>query len=108
MIEVYATERGGKSRLWVKGHATKGVDRDIVCAGVSALVQALILYAAERPETRRRLRYQLRSGEAFFSCYGIGQGFGVALRGLLSIAREHPEHLLIRSFPAVDDKCHAT
>ena len=104
MIEVYATQGGGKCRLLVTGHATEGADRDIVCAGVSALVQSLALYAADRPDIRRRLRCHVQPGEVFFSCHGIEQGFGTVLCGLFAIAREHPDCLAIRSFIAVDDK----
>ena len=102
MIEVFATA-GGKCRLWVEGHAAPDADRDAVCAGVSALVQSLVLYAADRIGTVH-LRYHLAPGQAFFSGYGVTEGFALVLRGLSAIAERHPQHLQIRSVLAVDDK----
>ena len=106
MITAYATQRGEKSRLWIEGHACEGQDRDAVCAGVSALVQSLVLYAVA--SHARRLRYELAPGKAFVSCYGLGRPFEMVLCGLYAIAREHPDHLKIISNVAVDDKCDRT
>lgn len=103
MIEVFATRKGDKCRLFVRGHAAPDRDRDAVCAGVSALVQSLVLYAATAPNARY-LRYDLASGCAFFSCFGVSQAFSMALLGLEAIAREHPLHVAIKSLAAVDDK----
>ena len=107
MIEVCATEGGGKYRLWIEGHAQSGAERDAVCAGVSALVQSLVLYAAQTA-TQRRLRYQLSPGQAFFSCRDVGEGFALVMGGLAAIAREYPRHLRINSFLSVDDKSEQT
>ena len=46
MIAVYVEKRGKRCRLYVEGHAEYAPDgADIVCAGVSALVGSLLLYA---------------------------------------------------------------
>ena len=97
MIEVYATQRGGKYRLFLTGHATAGEESDAVCAAVSSLVQALFLFATECDECRY-LRHYLRSGEAFLSCRGgLGRGFDVVMTGLSAIAKAHPEAVAIRA-----------
>jgi uncharacterized protein YsxB (DUF464 family) len=106
MITAYATQRGDKSRLWIEGHASEGQDREAACAAVSALVQSLVLYAVA--SNARHLRYQLAPGKAFFSCHGLQRPFEMVLCGLCAIAREHPEHLQIKSAVAVNDKCDGT
>jgi hypothetical protein len=70
MIRVYAERKGGRCRLFVTGHANEGKDRDAVCAGVSALTEALVLYADAAPACRH-LRRSVRAGEVFFSCRGL-------------------------------------
>ena len=97
MIEVYADRIGDKCRLLAQGHADKGPERDVVCAGVSALVQSLLIYAKAHPALRRRLRYYAAPGEAFFSCCGIGEGFELVLQGLRAIAQDYEENLVIHT-----------
>ncbi|MBQ8341148.1 MAG: ribosomal-processing cysteine protease Prp [Clostridia bacterium] len=103
MIQIYVTEGGGKCRLFAEGHAANGKDREAVCAGVSALIQALILYAGER-SVACRLRYQLAPGLAFFSAHGLDEGFALVKKGLSAIAEAYPTYLQINSFVPVDDK----
>lgn len=95
MIRVYAERKGGRCRLFVTGHANEGKDRDAVCAGVSALTEALVLYADATPACRH-LRRSVRAGEVFFSCRGgLGAGFDLVVGGLRAIANAYPEHLCI-------------
>lgn len=92
MIEVYAAQRGEKSRLFVTGHASEGPLRDQVCAAVSALSCALVFYADQSKDCRR-LRYHMAPGEVFLSCHGLGKGFEVIRTGLLSLAERYPEYV---------------
>ena len=101
MIRVFATQNGAKCRLWVEGHAA-GEERDAVCAGVSALVQSLVLYA-QNSSRARYLRCTMAPGQVFFSCIGIAEGFALVLHGLCAIAQTHPQHVQIE-FLSVDDK----
>ena len=102
MIRVYATRNGEKCRLWVEGHAAAGQERDAVCAGVSSLVQSLVLYAQNSPHAGR-LRCATAPGQAFFSCIGVAEGFALVLHGLCVIAKAFPQHVQIE-FLSVDDK----
>ena len=97
MIRIYAERRGSRCRLFVEGHAAYATGPDVVCAGVSALVQSLLIYAKAHPALRRRLRYYAAPGEAFFSCCGIGEGFELVLQGLRAIAQDYEENLVIHT-----------
>lgn len=99
MIEVYAQRHGTRCRLLVTGHAESGAQQDAVCAAVSALTAALVLYVLEK-KTCRHVRYSMASGEVFLSCHDPGEGFALVMRGLSAIAAEYPEHVRI----VVDDK----
>lgn len=102
MIEIYADKTGGRYRLYARGHAEPSEDRDIVCAGVSALIEGLVLYAKGRAACRH-LRCNISSGEVFLACRGGLEGaFEATLCGLLHICRLYPAHL--KFFGSVDDK----
>ena len=97
MIRIYAERRGSRCRLFVEGHAEYAIGPDVVCAGVSALVGALVKYAASSPACRH-LRHSVKSGEVFLSCRGgLGAGFDLVLTGLSAIAAEYPDHVKIES-----------
>lgn len=91
MIEVYARRRGERCTFFATGHAAKGDERDVVCAGVSALTSALIFHAVKT--SARYLRYTMASGQVFLSCHGLGAAFDLVLTGLSAIAAGYPEHL---------------
>ena len=99
MIEVYARRRGERCTFFATGHAEKGDERDVVCAGVSALAGALVFHAAKK--SARYLRYTMSSGQVFLSCHGLGEAFDLVLTGLSAIATRYPAHLRM----TVDDKC---
>ena len=65
MIHIYAHRKGERCRLYVTGHADGGEERHVICAGVSALTGALVLYAAANC---KNARYYMASGEVFLSC----------------------------------------
>jgi uncharacterized protein YsxB (DUF464 family) len=97
MIHVYADRRGSRCRLLVTGHAAYAKGPDVVCAGVSALVGALVEYA-EHSAACRHLRRSVESGEVFLSCRGgLGVGFDMILTGLSAIAEAYPDHVKIES-----------
>ena len=97
MIRIYAERSGSRCRLCVEGPGGYAKGPDVVCAGVSALVGALIQYAARTPACRH-LRYCVKNGEAFLSCRGgLGSGFDIVLCGLSAIAEEYPGHVRIEN-----------
>ena len=101
MICVYAHRTGKRCRLYVEGHADGGEERHVICAGVSALTGALILYAAANC---KHARFYMSPGKAFLSCPTLGEGFEVALRGLCEIAKTYPDQVKIIECAPVDDK----
>ncbi len=97
MIRVFSHRCGGKYRLYVTGHADYAPGNDIVCAGVSALIGALVQYAKTSPACRH-LRCRMEAGEAFLSCRGgLGAGFDMIVGGLAAIAASYPEHVTVQS-----------
>ena len=103
MIRIYFYRKGEHCRLFATGHAEADAERDAVCAGVSALTSALVLCALAEPGCKH-LRYSMEPGEVFFSCRGLREGFTLVQRGLLAIAKSHPDHVRIESNIIVDDK----
>ncbi len=97
MISVFSHRKGGNYRLYVTGHADYAPGNDIVCAGVSALVGALVAYAGRSRECRH-LRCRVSSGEVFLACRGgLGVSFDVTLGGLAAIAAAYPDHVRVQS-----------
>lgn len=97
MIEVFSHRNGGKYRVYVKGHADYAPGNDIVCAGVSALVGALVGYARKNSACRH-LRCNVQPGEVFLSCRGgLGVGFDMIVGGLAAIAASYPDHVRVQS-----------
>lgn len=95
MIRIYATRREGRCRFYAEGHASPLPDREIVCAGVSSLVEALVLFAAKNPECRH-LRWSAEPGRVFLSCRGgLGRAFDAILAGLDGIAKNYPRHVTL-------------
>ena len=97
MIAVFSHRCGGKYRLYVKGHADYAPGNDIVCAGVSALIGALVGYAKQNSACRH-LRCSMQPGEVFLSCRGgLGAGFDMIVGGLAAIAASYPDHVRVQS-----------
>lgn len=85
--------------LSVVGHANYAeYGRDIVCAGVSAIVQALIGWCEENYETVTCISIDSQAGEVIISCDG-GEGvaavFSMASIGLEQMADSYPDHVQI-------------
>ena len=85
--------------LSVLGHANYGeYGKDIVCAGVSALVQALIGWIEENSWKAECISVEPREGEVRISCDGgedIAAVFYMASIGLQQIADSQPDHVQI-------------
>ena len=93
MIEVFAYRNGGYYRLYVTGHADYHKGNDVVCAGVSALVGALLSFAEKMPDCRHMRAFSTR-GTAFLSCRGgLGSAFEAVADGLAQIAASYPAHV---------------
>ncbi|MBO5354466.1 MAG: ribosomal-processing cysteine protease Prp [Clostridia bacterium] len=104
MIHIYAHRKDERCRLYVTGHADGGEERHVICAGVSALTGALVLYAAANC---KNARYYMASGEVFLSCPSLGEGFEIVLRGLCEIAKSYPDQVKLMQYESVDDKIEA-
>jgi uncharacterized protein YsxB (DUF464 family) len=67
-IRLRRTVAGEPARLTVRGHAGAGeYGRDIVCAGVSALVETLALALPKTPGWRGQIRVEEGSAEFVFT-----------------------------------------
>lgn len=104
MIEVrtyrQTEEFWGLCRLAVDGHAGAGPKgRDLVCAAVSALVEALAAWVRENPEgTVRESRVMLEEGYALIEAAAwknklpaLTERFGLVEYGLKKLAEQYPE-----------------
>lgn len=94
MIRVTASRLQDRCRLVILGHAEQGRDRDAVCAGVSALSGALVLWATESGRCRH-VRHHTAPGILFLSCRGAGDAFDATVGGLCAIAEQYPSHLVV-------------
>ena len=95
MIRVFAYRKRGYFRLYVTGHADYNPGEDVVCAGVSALVGALLSFATKSRDCRH-LRWSAHPGEVFLACRGgLGVGFDIVLAGLEQIAAGYPDHVCV-------------
>lgn len=99
MIMVFAGRRNGRCALHVAGHAGYAPHgQDIVCAGVSALVDCLAaaLYVFEL----KGAYADLQEGSARLTCAGSGVAdvlFYQTALGLIGLARKHPECIRMRT-----------
>lgn len=99
MIMVFAGRRNGRCALHVAGHAGCALQgQDIVCAGVSALVDCLAasLYAFEL----KGVHTDLTAGNARLTCAGSGVAdvlFYQSVLGLIGLARAYPECIRMRT-----------
>ena len=81
------------------GHANYGeYGKDIVCAGVSALVQALIGWIEENYYKAECISVDANAGEVLVSCEGgedVAAVFYMAYLGLAQMADSYPDHVQI-------------
>ena len=101
MIKVKYIAEENTHTLTVLGHADYAeYGKDIVCAGVSALVQALIGWIEDSPFSVECdcLSIDEQSGEVIISCEGAEDTaavFYMTAIGLAQIAESYPNHVLI-------------
>lgn len=105
MIRVTYKQDGARHALTVKGHAGEApAGQDIVCAGVSAIVQALggVLRLMSGHGDVRPLVIRMDSGDAEIAAEG-GEAdavFLMALVGLEQVRMAYPERISIGISPA--------
>jgi len=99
MVRAKYTVNENIHSLTVLGHANYGeYGKDIVCAGVSALVQALIGWLEENHYKASFISVDPKDGELIISCEGgeeVASVFNMASIGLEQIADCYPDHVQI-------------
>lgn len=99
MVKAKYTIEENTHTLVVLGHANYAeYGRDIVCAGVSAIVQALIGWIEENYYKARCISVDPKEGEVIISCEGgedIAAIFNMASIGLEQIADCYPDYVQI-------------
>ena len=98
MIRVLYEAGGADHTLTVMGHADYDIcGRDIVCAGVSALAQALLGWLEDHREAVSDLAGPaVHSGHLWVRCSGntrVTTAFQMAAKGMEQLARAYPDHV---------------
>lgn len=92
--------------LTVQGHANYDeYGKDIVCAGISSIVQALIGWLEENYYKANCISVNPKEGEVIVSCEGgedIAAVFQMASIGLEQIADCYPAHMQIQIIGTAD------
>lgn len=105
MIKARYTAEGDTHTLTVRGHANYDkYGKDIVCAGVSALVQALIGWAENKPYIIECVVNE-KNGEVLIECQGgedVAAVFYMTAIGVELIAEAYPQHVDIEII-GIDD-----
>lgn len=98
MIEIKARREGGQYELRLEGHAEYNPGNDIVCAGASAIVYALLGALCNLGEQVETMASETESGAAWVLAEGgeqVEAVFLMAVVGLLQIEAAHPRHVHI-------------
>ena len=99
MVRAKYTVDENTHTLVVVGHANYGeYGKDIVCAGVSALVQALIGWCEENYETVNCISIDTKEGEVIISCEGgenVAAVFYMLSIGFEQLQDSYPDHVQI-------------
>ena len=99
MVRAKYTVDESTHTLVVLGHANYAeYGKDIVCAGVSALVQALIGWIEENSYKVNCIGIDRQDGEFIISCDGgddVAAVFNMVSIGLSQIADSYPDHVQI-------------
>lgn len=99
MVRAKYTVDENTHTLTVLGHANYAeYGKDIVCAGVSALVQALIGWLEENSWKAECISVDPKYGEVIISCEGgeeLAAVFNMASLGLEQLAYSYPDHVQI-------------
>ncbi len=106
MVRAVYTAEGEAHTLSVSGHAGyDGYGRDIVCAGVSAIVQALIGWAENHPHTVDCISIDEDNGEVLIACRGgedVRAVFYMTAVGIDGIAKIYPANVEIDTIGLAD------
>jgi uncharacterized protein YsxB (DUF464 family) len=106
MVRAKYTVEDNTHTLVVLGHANYDeYGKDIVCAGVSSLVQALIGWIEENHYKANCISVDTSSSEVIISCEGgedIAAVFGMTVVGLEQIADSYPDHVQIDTIGIAD------
>lgn len=94
MTKIYCERKQSRYTLAAEGHAAGSPE---ACAGVSALTNALLLYALNETGHVRAI-HAMEEGEALFQlCFtgddAAGEVWKAAVLGLASIAKAYPEQV---------------
>ena len=99
MVRAKYTVDENTHTLTVIGHANYDeYGKDIVCAGISSLVQALIGWIEENYYKANCISIDPKEGEVLISCEGgedVAAVFQMASIGLVQIADSYPDHMQI-------------
>ena len=99
MVRANYTADENTHTLVVLGHANYAeYGKDIVCAGVSAIVQALIGWIEENHYKVECISVDQKEGEVIISCEGdedLAAVFQMASIGLVQLAYSYPDHVQI-------------
>lgn len=99
MIKAKYTVEGDTHTLIVLGHANYDeYGKDIVCAGVSAVVQALLGWIENHSYCAECISIDEKGGEVIISCSGgeeVAAVFYMASIGVEQIAEEYPRYVQI-------------
>lgn len=106
MIKARYIAEGNTHTLTVQGHANYDkYGKDIVCAGVSALVQALIGWAENKPYIIESVSIDEKEGEVIIECQGdedVAAVFYMTAIGVEQIATNYSQHVDIEII-GIDD-----
>lgn len=106
MVKAKYTVEDNIHTLTVLGHANYAeYGKDIVCAGVSSIVQALIAWIEENYYKANCISVTPKEGEVIISCEGgedIAAVFHMASIGLGQIADSYPDHVQINIIGLAD------
>lgn len=99
MVRATYTVDENTHTLTVTGHANYAeYGKDIVCAGISSIVQALIGWLEENYYKANNITVNPKEGEVIISCEGgedLAAVFHMASIGLEQIADSYPDHMQI-------------
>lgn len=106
MVRARYTVEDNTHTLVVLGHANYSeCGTDIVCAGVSSLIQALIGWIEENYYKAECISVDTKDSEVIVSCEGgedVATAFQVVTIGLTQIADSYPDYVQIETIGIAD------
>lgn len=106
MIRILYRREENAHLLMMDGHAEyDGHGRDIVCAGASAIVCALLGWLENNSDDLEYVSEDVHAGDAKIACEGgekTATAFEVTIIGLLQLADSYPSHVEIETIGLAD------